>query len=77
VISFFIDYNQNDEADTVAAPYSVRPAKLHTVSTPLDWKEINLKLTPPEFTIKTILKRLAKKSDLFKIFWMRNHNLSQ
>ena len=62
----FIDHNQNDEADTIAAAYSVRPAKLPTVSTPLEWKEINSKLNPHDFTIKTIIKRLAKKGDLFK-----------
>lgn len=62
----FIDYNQNDEADTVAAPYSVRPAKMPTVSTPLAWKEINEKLEPGLFTIDTILKRLEKTGDLFK-----------
>jgi len=62
----FIDYNQNDEADTIAAAYSVRPAKLPTVSTPLEWKEVNSKLDLNDFTIKTIIKRLAKKGDLFK-----------
>ena len=62
----FIDYNQNDEADTVAAPYSVRPAKMPTVSTPLSWKEINKKLDPQLFTIDAILNRLEKKEDLFK-----------
>jgi bifunctional non-homologous end joining protein LigD len=62
----FIDYNQNDEADTIAAAYSVRPAKLPTVSTPLGWKEVNSKLNPHNFTIKTIGKRLEKKGDLFK-----------
>ncbi len=62
----FIDYNQNDEADTIAAPYSARPAKLPTVSTPLQWKEVNSKLNPQDFTLKTIFKRLEEKGDLFK-----------
>ncbi|KAA9037146.1 DNA ligase D [Ginsengibacter hankyongi] len=62
----FIDYNQNDEADTIAAAYSIRPAKLPTVSTPLEWKEVTSKLNPHDFTIKTIGKRLDKKGDLFK-----------
>lgn len=62
----FIDSNQNDEADTVAAPYSVRPSHIPTVSTPVEWKEIKNGLTPSDFTIHSILKRLEKKGDLFK-----------
>jgi bifunctional non-homologous end joining protein LigD len=61
-----VDPNQNDYADTVAAPYSARPAKLPMVSTPLEWKEVNRRLDPTAFTIKTILKRLEKKGDLFE-----------
>jgi bifunctional non-homologous end joining protein LigD len=61
----YIDPNQNDEADTVAAPYSARPFHHPSVSTPLDWKEITNKLDPLEFDINTILKRLDKKGDIF------------
>jgi bifunctional non-homologous end joining protein LigD len=62
----FIDYNQNDEADTIAAPYSVRPARQPTVSTPLEWKEINDKLDFKKFTIHTIPERIKKKGELFE-----------
>ncbi len=62
----YIDPNQNDEADTVAAVYSVRPAPAPTVSTPLEWKEINDNLDPGKFHIHTILERIEKKGDLFK-----------
>jgi bifunctional non-homologous end joining protein LigD len=62
----YIDPNQNDYADTVAAPYSVRPNKNPTVSTPLDWREVRDSLTPEKFTIHTIQKRLEKKGDLFE-----------
>lgn len=62
----YIDPNQNDEADTVAAPYSVRPASHPTVSTPLEWKEITKDLDPKSFNITTILGRIEKKGDLFK-----------
>jgi bifunctional non-homologous end joining protein LigD len=61
----FIDPSQNDEADTLACAYSVRPYHIATVSTPLDWKEINDKLNPAEFTIHSIKTRLEKKGDLF------------
>jgi bifunctional non-homologous end joining protein LigD len=62
----YLDPNQNDEADTVAAPYSVRPYHIPTVSTPLEWKEITSKLNASDFTINTIIERLSKKKDLFK-----------
>jgi bifunctional non-homologous end joining protein LigD len=62
----FIDYNQNDEADTIAAPYSVRPAVAPTVSTPVLWNEINDKLDFKKFDIHNIFDRIKKKGDLFK-----------
>lgn len=62
----YIDPNQNDEADTVASPYSVRPHYQPTVSTPLEWKEINAKLKPGAFDIHTILERIKKKGDVFE-----------
>ena len=62
----YVDPGQNDEGDTVAAPYSIRPASQPTVSTPLEWKEINDTLDPKSFNIDTIFKRLDKKGDLFK-----------
>jgi bifunctional non-homologous end joining protein LigD len=61
----YIDPNQNDEADTVAAPYSVRPFHHPTVSTPLEWREINDQLDPLNFDIYNILERIEKKGDLF------------
>ncbi len=62
----YLDPNQNDEADTVASTYSVRPFHLPTVSTPLEWKEVNAKLNASDFTITTIPKRIQKKGDLFQ-----------
>ncbi len=62
----FVDPSQNDFADTLAAPYSVRPNYMPTVSTPLSWKEVNEDLEPHSFTINTIANRIKKKGDLFK-----------
>ena len=61
----YLDPNQNDEADTIASAYSARPFHLPTVSTPLEWKEVNSKLDPQAFTIASIPARLKKKGDLF------------
>jgi len=62
----YIDPNQNDEADTVASAYSVRPHHFPGVSTPLEWKELTMNLKPSNFTIKNIMERIEKKGDLFK-----------
>jgi bifunctional non-homologous end joining protein LigD len=62
----YIDFLQNRPGQTLAAPYSVRPKPGATVSTPLEWKEVNAKLSPSQFTIKNMQKRLDKKGDLWK-----------
>ena len=62
----YIDFLQNRPGQTLAAPYSVRPKPGATVSTPLEWKEVNAKLSPSHFTIKNMMKRLDKKGDLWK-----------
>lgn len=62
----YVDDSQNDFADTIASAYSVRPYHIPTVSTPLDWKEINSKLDPAAFTIETIRNRDKKKGDVFE-----------
>ncbi len=61
----YIDAGQNDYADTLAAPYCVRPYHSPTVSTPLDWNELKSKLNRYDFTIDTIQSRLKRKGDLF------------
>jgi bifunctional non-homologous end joining protein LigD len=62
--SVYIDANQNDYADTIAAPYSIRPYHQPLVSTPLEWKEIKNGLNRYDFNIDSIDRRL-KKEDIF------------
>lgn len=62
----YIDYLQNRKGQTLAAPYSVRPKPGATVSTPLEWSEVNAKLSPSQFTIKNVIRRFEKKGDLWK-----------
>jgi bifunctional non-homologous end joining protein LigD len=62
----YIDFLQNRRAQTLAAPYSVRPKPGATVSTPLEWGEVNDKLHPSQFTIKNVLDRFEKKGDLWR-----------
>jgi len=48
------------------APYSIRQMPGATVSTPLEWSEVNDKLSSSMFTIRNVLKRFEKKGDLWK-----------
>jgi bifunctional non-homologous end joining protein LigD len=62
----FVDFSQNDQADTLASVYSVRPGKQPSVSTPIEWGELDLKLKPADFNITNISPRLQEKGDLWK-----------
>lgn len=61
----YIDYLQNRKGQTTAGVYSVRPVEPASVSTPLLWDEVNSKLNPKKFTIKTVPKRIKKLGDLW------------
>ncbi|MCE3294387.1 MAG: ligD [Crocinitomicaceae bacterium] len=62
----YVDFLQNRKGQTIAAPYSVRPRAMATVSTPLLWEEVNHSLSPQQFTIQNTVKRLEKVGDLWK-----------
>lgn len=61
----YIDYLQNREGQTLAAPYSVRPTPEATVSTPLNWDEVNSNLNPRNFTITNTFDRLNRVGELW------------
>lgn len=61
----YVDFLQNREGQTLAAPYSVRPTPEATVSMPLDWDEVKSGLKPTDFTIKNALSRLKRTGDLW------------
>jgi len=62
----YIDFLQNSQGQTLAAPYSVRPTKEATVSTPLRWDEVEKGLDPKKLTMKDIQSRLDKMGDLWQ-----------
>ncbi len=62
----YVDFLQNREGQTLAAPYSVRPTPDASVSTPLHWDEVIPGLKPSDFTIKNMPDRLKKVGDLWK-----------
>jgi bifunctional non-homologous end joining protein LigD len=61
----YVDYLQNIRAKTVAAAYSVRARPGATVSTPLEWKEVDDTLDPREFTIETVPERVRRLGDIW------------
>ncbi|MCP2025508.1 bifunctional non-homologous end joining protein LigD [Flavobacterium sp. HSC-32F16] len=73
----YIDFLQNRRGQTLAAPYSVRPKPGATVSTPLEWNEVNEKLHPSQFTIKNVLQRFEKKGDLWKPVLSKGANIKK
>lgn len=65
----YLDYMQNKKGQTIVAPYSVRPKPGATVSTPLNWDEVNADLTIAQFTMQTVMERVGKLADPWqKIF---------
>jgi len=62
----YLDFLQNREGQTLAAPYSVRPTPEASVATPLHWDEVQPGLDPNDFTIKNTLARLKRTGDLWK-----------
>jgi bifunctional non-homologous end joining protein LigD len=59
----YVDYLQNGRGKLIAGPYSVRPRPGAPISMPLTWSQVNAKLDPAKFTIKTGLAKLAKRGD--------------
>ncbi len=59
----FADYLQNSQGRTMVIPYSLRPTPQATVSTPLEWSEVQKGLNPEDYTINTVTQR---KSDPWK-----------
>lgn len=61
----YLDAHQNGRGKTVVAPYSLRAVPGAPVSAPLEWREVTEALDPSDFTLRTMLKRLVRKGDLF------------
>jgi bifunctional non-homologous end joining protein LigD len=62
----YMDYLQNRKGQTIASVYSLRPKPGATASAPLEWKEVKKGLSPQQFHINNMVKRITKKGDLFK-----------
>jgi bifunctional non-homologous end joining protein LigD len=57
-----LDTARNGYAQTVVAPYSVRPRPEAPVATPIDWSELG-RVQPRTYTMANLRRRLARKPD--------------
>ena len=71
----YLDFLQNRESQTVAAPYSLRPKPGAPVSTPLDWNEVKKGLTSSTYTMFNIFDRIKDAGDLFQPVLEKGINL--
>ncbi|MGO4258532.1 non-homologous end-joining DNA ligase LigD [Marmoricola sp. RAF53] len=63
-----LDYTQNAVNKTLVAPYSPRPAFGAPVSVPIGWDELDdPDLRPDRWTIRTVLDRLDRHGDPFRV----------
>lgn len=56
----YADPFRNSYLQTIVAPYSVRRRPGATISTPLAWDEVSVRLDPSRFTIRTFERRIAR-----------------
>lgn len=56
----YLDFLQNGYGKTIVAPYAVRPRPGAPVSTPLRWSEVNARLDPARFTIRSVPGRARR-----------------
>jgi bifunctional non-homologous end joining protein LigD len=66
-----VDWSQNDEHKTTISVYSLRAREHPTVSTPVEWKEVETALAKKDATLLVfeageVLKRVEKVGDLFE-----------
>jgi len=74
----YVDHMQNARGKSVVAPYSVRPRAGACVSAPLTWREVERgRITPQDFTIKNMLRRVRAQGELFKPVLTRGQKLER
>ena len=73
----YLDCMQNGYGKTMVAPYSLRAIDGAPVSAPLRWEEINKKLDPNKFNLRTMPARLAKVGDLFEAVFKNRAKLPE
>ncbi len=73
----YIDVHQNAFGRPLAAPYTVRAFPQASVSAPLDLSELSANLRPERFNLRTMLRRVEKRRDLWADFWNERQRLEE
>jgi bifunctional non-homologous end joining protein LigD len=71
----YIDYLQNSKGQTLASAYSVRPVHGAQISAPIMIKELNYRLSPSQFNIFNMQKRVRKLGDIFSGVLGKGNNI--
>jgi len=61
----YIDYGQNGEGRTIVSPYTIRARDGAVVSMPIAWDDLDERLDPTRFTIRTALALVDRYGDRF------------
>ncbi|MTE26468.1 DNA ligase D [Winogradskyella ouciana] len=61
----YLDYLQNRKGQTIVSAFSLRPKPNASVSTPINWKDVNKKLRIEDYNIHTVPKIFENKKDPF------------
>jgi len=72
----YVDFLQNRREQTVVPPYVVRPVEAASVSTPLEWDELEEQFRIEDFTLMTAPRRLERTGDLFRTALSRPQDLA-
>ena len=71
-----IDVHRNHRGATLVGPYCVREYAAATVSTPLEWPELERALYPEDFHVRNIQDRLARVGNPFASFFAQPQSLA-
>ncbi|NOU84412.1 DNA polymerase domain-containing protein [Paenibacillus sp. LMG 31460] len=70
----YVDYLQHWYGKTLSAPYTPRAKKDASVSTPLLWKEVEMRPNIRDFNLHTVMSRLRTYGDLIEKVPLQNLN---
>jgi bifunctional non-homologous end joining protein LigD len=78
----FVDWSQNDQHKTTVCVYSLRARERPTVSTPLEWEELEEALVAGDagalvFDSSAVLDRVEERGDLFRPVLERRQELPE
>jgi len=77
-VRVYVDIMRNAYGQTAVAPWSLRARPQAPVATPLDWDEALARgMKPDKYTMKTVFRRLAQKSDPWAEMWKNPPSLEE